>query len=89
MRIHYLYSDKKVVREAIITFNGERQFNAIQVDDETGTLIRRTFDARGLINGKETLIGDLVIELPASVKGGPYKTKRREMVCTSSSTESV
>jgi hypothetical protein len=78
MRIHYLYSDKRVARAAIITFDGERQQNAVMVDDETGMLIRRKFRSNGLFDGNETLYGDLVIELPAGVRGGPYKTKPKK-----------
>lgn len=77
MRIHYLFSDKKVVRSAIIHFNGEKQTQAILVDDKTGMLIRRKFKG-ALLDGNETLYGDLTIELPAGVKGGPYKTAEKQ-----------
>ena len=73
MRIHYLFSDKRVVRAAIITFNGVVQQHVTLVDDKTNMIIRRTFKD-GMIAGSETLYGAVVIELPHGVKGGPYKT---------------
>jgi hypothetical protein len=75
MKLHYLYSNKRAVKSAIIHFNGEKQNDAQFVDDETGTITRRKYGPGGLVNGTETLTGKVTIELPAGVQGGPYKTK--------------
>jgi hypothetical protein len=73
MKLHYLHSDKKVVKAAIITFNGEKQSGAQFVDDEAQMIVRRVMK-NGLLCGTETLYGKVCIELPAGVRGGPYKT---------------
>ena len=75
MKLHYLFSDKRVTRAATITFNGDVQRHCIQVDDDKGFIVRRTFNANSEIIGKETLYGDVVITLPEDVRGGPYRTK--------------
>ncbi len=74
MKLHYLYSNRQTVKRAIIRFNGELQKDAQFVDDEAQTITRRKYK-NGLIMGTETLSGKVVIELPAGVPGGPYKTK--------------
>lgn len=76
MVIHYLYSDRRVVASATIRFNGEVQKHCTLVDDKKGYIVRRKFK-NGAIDGSETLYGDVHIELPAGVKGGPYTTPAR------------
>lgn len=72
MKLHYLFSNRRVVTAAVITFNGERQNNCIQADDIKGFIIRRRY---GNNPGLETLYGRVTIEVPALKGFAAYKTK--------------
>jgi len=76
VQLHYIFSDQKAVRSAKITFNGKLQSDCVVANDEKGYIIRHVKKG-GAVTGRETLYGEVIIELPADVRGGPYRTKEK------------